>query len=866
MKRLTILWMLILSLCAAYVGTARADQDDPPSRVARLDLIDGSASMQPAGVDDWIQASVNRPLTTSDRLWTAARSRAELHVGSTALRVGGETSLTFTRLDDNTVQLQLAQGTLYVHVRKIYENETYEVDTPNGSFTIVRSGEYRFDVDSNGDVSTAMVRSGEVNAWSGDRSVAIHGGELGTFRGDNFAYDMGQAPGYDDFDKWCTKRDYREDESLSARYVSRDMPGYYDLDSYGSWRVVPDYGPMWVPVVVSGWAPYRYGHWVWIDPWGWTWVDDAPWGFAPFHYGRWVYYGGYWGWCPGPVIVRPYYAPALVAWVGGQSWGVAISFGFGSPVGWVPLGWGEVYSPWYHASPRYWNYVNRTTVINNTTIINNYYNYYNGVGPRQNLRFQYANYRVNGAVSVVPAAALKNSQPINKVVVTVPPKRLSPIEPQLAPQVVPEKSTVTGGHAPVEPGMKPPERVLDRRVVAKNAPPVPPVPFDQQRPALEKNQGRPLDPATEANLRHNNPPTMQGGKPGSPAAGAHGAAPDRAGFVGPANGPRHEVPRPPDAQNANDRNSGRVPMPRDNGVVRNDNGAPGRDVPQPQANVSSKEPVQPGSRVPRPSDDSMGAPSNGEGRRYVPKPPDSGSGTADRQVQPSTRVPRPSDDNVAAPSSGTGRQDVSRPQDTGGVTHHDAPATRSNDVPRPGGGGAERPQYTPPEGRPQPSNGGGPKPQPQVQPQRPQNESHPAPKPQDNKDSQPQRNNPTARNYVPRPPADYSYRSTPAPQSYDSNAQGYRPAPQQNSYRAPEPSYRPAPAPQSSYRSAPEPSYRPAPQQSYRSAPAQSYRAAPQQSYRSVPAQNNRSAPSNSHGGSNARSDSGGRHSGSSKP
>ena len=78
------------------------------------------------------------------------------------------------------------------------------------------------------------------------------------------------------------------------------------------------YGNVWTPAgVASDWAPYRYGHWVWVEPWGWTWVEDEPWGFAPFHYGRWAYAQHSWCWVPGPVVVRPVYSPALVAFVGG---------------------------------------------------------------------------------------------------------------------------------------------------------------------------------------------------------------------------------------------------------------------------------------------------------------------------------------------------------------------------------------------------------------------------------------------------------------------------------------------------------------------------------------------------------------------
>src|SRR5439155_1303456 len=82
------------------------------------------------------------------------------------------------------------------------------------------------------------------------------------------------------------RRDRRWDDARSARYVSRDVIGYEDLDDNGDWRDTPEYGAVWVPRrVVAGWAPYRYGHWAWVEPWGWTWIDDAPWGFAPFHYG-----------------------------------------------------------------------------------------------------------------------------------------------------------------------------------------------------------------------------------------------------------------------------------------------------------------------------------------------------------------------------------------------------------------------------------------------------------------------------------------------------------------------------------------------------------------------------------------------------
>ncbi len=163
------------------------------------------------------------------------------------------------------------------------------------------------------------------------------------------------APGFDDFEDWCQSRDQRENGAVSAKYVSRDVDGYYDLDDYGSWQSDSDYGEIWVPSGVAvGWSPYQVGHWVFIEPWGWTWVDSEPWGWAPFHYGRWAYVGDHWGWVPGPIVVRPVYAPAVVGFVGGGGFGFSVAFGGGvSGVGWFPLGPRDVFVPGYHCSPRY---------------------------------------------------------------------------------------------------------------------------------------------------------------------------------------------------------------------------------------------------------------------------------------------------------------------------------------------------------------------------------------------------------------------------------------------------------------------------------------------------------------------------------
>ena len=87
-------------------------------------------SFSPAGENDWVQATLNRPLVTGDRLWVDAGARVELQVG-TAMRLGAGTSVTLLNLDDRVAQLQMAQGTLDVRVRRLDPDQVVEIDTPN---------------------------------------------------------------------------------------------------------------------------------------------------------------------------------------------------------------------------------------------------------------------------------------------------------------------------------------------------------------------------------------------------------------------------------------------------------------------------------------------------------------------------------------------------------------------------------------------------------------------------------------------------------------------------------------------------------------------------------------------------------------
>jgi hypothetical protein len=411
---------LVFALISAFPNSAVA-QDDPPGRVARLNYIQGSVSYQVSGDQDWVQADPNRPLTTGDNLWADKDSRGEVHIGSTAIRMSSETGISFLTLDDRTTQIQLAQGTIEVHLRILPSGDAFEIDTPNLALTLTRAGEYRIETDPNGGSTVIVVREGAGEVTGGGDTWDLGPDQQYIFNGtDQITYDAGAAPAFDDFEDWCQSRDQRENGAVSAKYVSRDVDGYYDLDDYGSWESDSDYGEIWVPSgVAGGWSPYQTGHWVFIEPWGWTWVDSEPWGWAPFHYGRWAYVGAHWGWVPGPVVVRPVYAPAVVGFVGGGGFGFSVAFGGGlSGVGWFPLGPRDVFVPGYHCSPRYFQSINVTnTRIVNVTDVRNVYN--TAVVNRDvtHLNYTYANNE--RAVTAVSRDTFVNARPVSGAVVHV---------------------------------------------------------------------------------------------------------------------------------------------------------------------------------------------------------------------------------------------------------------------------------------------------------------------------------------------------------------------------------------------------------------------------------------------------------------
>ena len=360
-RRLVLVGALV---AACFASAAAHAQDDPPGRVGRVAEIAGEVrTINPEGA--WDTLVRNQPLSTGDRITTDKTGRATLQFGSTIVRVGADSDVQVTQLDDQKIRLHFDHGQLAVRVRSDDVPGELFIETDEGAWVPHHPGEYRFDRVAH-QVLGAQALSGDMLLEAPDSSLPVAAPQ----RAEVWRTGAQQATHYrmvlavkDAFGDAVLAADTADDKLAAANaaaQVSPEMTGAADLARFGTWSVAADGVHVWTPAKLpAGWAPYQQGAWSWNSPWGWTWVDDQPWGFAPFHYGRWLNIKGRWAWTPGQWgKARPVYAPALVGWFGGPP----LTLDGAPAVGWVALAPDEPVFPAYAVSAKYWNALTNASV------------------------------------------------------------------------------------------------------------------------------------------------------------------------------------------------------------------------------------------------------------------------------------------------------------------------------------------------------------------------------------------------------------------------------------------------------------------------------------------------------------------------
>jgi hypothetical protein len=431
---------------------------------ARVSYVNGEVSFWRPGAEDWAPGRLNTPLAPGDVLYTGPGGTVEIQVGPRAfVRAGNGAQVGLDNQEPDFIQLRVTSGHAALDLRQLAAGATVELDTPNAAFTVERAGYYHVAVDQ--DTTTFRTHRGGSAAVTpaGAAATAIPANRQVVVTGtDPAVVALGPAPQLTEWDRWNSQRTDYLLQAASARYVSPATYGAEALDEHGTWRTEATYGAVWVPTgVAAGWAPYTTGRWIWDPRFGWTWLDDAPWGWAPYHYGRWVFIRNYWAWAPGPIVVRPAYAPALVVFLGG------VTVSVGRPLCWAPLGWGEPVIPWWgrpgFVGVAWWGGWGGPRVVNNV-VINR------GATVNVTRITVYRNVHVTNAVVGVPADRFGHGRVDVTRISEADVHLLKPVHGALEAKPVPVSLLPATGAA-----IKPPAAVHARPVVATR-PPLDPTP------------------------------------------------------------------------------------------------------------------------------------------------------------------------------------------------------------------------------------------------------------------------------------------------------------------------------------------------------------------------------------------------------
>jgi hypothetical protein len=457
----------------AWAGTAMAQSlasGEPSGRVGRLAFVQGTVSFHDANRTDWQPATVNRPLSTGDAVWTEPNAHSEVSIAGTRVRLDGATQLDMATIDDQRTRLQIDQGRVDIKTFAYDARQPYDLVTPRGVATLQQQGDYYVEAGSTDDPTRLGVRAGAAQFQAPDgRVLAVRAGEVVEVTGDGSSMELHtiQAPPPPMPQYWAG-RDRVVAYDQPPQYLSAGITGYEDLNYYGAWQNDPVYGQVWyVRDAPSGWAPYTTGRWDYQPVYGWTWVDEQPWGFAPYHYGRWAHRGERWFWVPPERSQPAVYAPALVAFVGGTELGLALGVQNRAPVGWFPLGPREVYVPPYTANRDYYRRLNLAARVQDRELEDRWQR----VQRHEAVADQnWANRRF---ATVVPAEAFARSQPVERVALRVAPEKLAAAP--VAAVAVPPSPTVS-------------MRALQAPANTPNPPPRPGTPGQPNAPAAAQAQ------------------------------------------------------------------------------------------------------------------------------------------------------------------------------------------------------------------------------------------------------------------------------------------------------------------------------------------------------------------------------------------
>lgn len=333
-------------ILTGLLATSLFAQNKPTPRFARVAKMQGTAQLLRSGEQDWEDVALNMLVSEGDKIETDSGSYLEVQFDNGInLKIDESTDVEFTDLgkDESNAEktsIYITNGIARVNVPRYYSGaERLYVETPDCFASFEEESKGEIEVSLMQGTGVASNNQSKVVAYTGRAEVSGDNGQVSLFAGEYTSVLKGAAPSlpqkaevpYDSFEEWCSAQE--QGAPVVNSQHAPDVPNSGELDNYGRWVYVDNYGWCWRPRVHFGWRPYYYGEWEYNARFGWVWTSDESWGWVPYHYGRWAYvWPEGWVWIPGTV-----WGSAWVCWYEGPD-----------DVYWCPMGYDG--NPWFYGA------------------------------------------------------------------------------------------------------------------------------------------------------------------------------------------------------------------------------------------------------------------------------------------------------------------------------------------------------------------------------------------------------------------------------------------------------------------------------------------------------------------------------------
>jgi WD40 repeat protein len=161
----------LLAVCAC--GKAAATPEGPQARV--VDVIN-DVDADPMALEEWEDALEDMVIYLEGKVWAKEASTSRVQTEQALVRVAPNTVFTFGQPDEDTMQVSLEEGQIWVTVEGLEPGETFEVEMP-GVVAAVRGTSLSARVEADG---TAIVSTqvGTVTVYAATQVVTVTEGML----------------------------------------------------------------------------------------------------------------------------------------------------------------------------------------------------------------------------------------------------------------------------------------------------------------------------------------------------------------------------------------------------------------------------------------------------------------------------------------------------------------------------------------------------------------------------------------------------------------------------------------------------------------------------------------------------------------